>query len=198
MHNKPRWPAVLLTILILAPGVAAGPESLTEAAREGRVDQVRALLRQGVDPNVASSSGWTPLMAAAAGGRLEAAAVLLSAGADPDARDRLGRTPLDVAYRAGHADVVRALRDRGALGSGKSPNDTVCVKRWAGSGFCGAIDRIEGNRYLLRVTGVEGCDAGCAADAECSGGERIQAGSVGSRIWVRNSCFTQTYPGSGR
>ncbi|MFI5183004.1 MAG: ankyrin repeat domain-containing protein, partial [Vicinamibacteria bacterium] len=138
----PRRAAVLLWTLILAAGATAGPESLTDAAGQGRVDRVNALMRQGADPNAASSSGWTPLMAAAAAGRREAAAALLSAGADADARDRLGRTALDVAERAGHSDVARLLRDRGASGSGKSPNDTVCVRRWGGSGFCGIIDRV--------------------------------------------------------
>jgi hypothetical protein len=117
----------------------------------------------------------------------------------PGARDRQGRTALDVAERGGHADVVRLLRSRGAQGSGKSLNDTVCVRKWQGSGFCGVIDRIDGNRLLLKITTVVGCAAeGCEADAECSQGEPIVSGSLGRQVWVRNSCLTQTFPGSGR
>lgn len=140
------------------------------------------------------------LAQAAGRGSVAEVKALLAAGADPDARDRLGRTPLDIAERAGQAEIARLLRERGARGSGKSLNDTVCVKRWSGSGFCGAIERVDANRYLVRVTRVEGCEAGCSADLECSGGEPIHGptASVGRRIWVRNSCLTQTYPGSGR
>jgi hypothetical protein len=200
-NNLPHLRAALVGVMVLSAGLSAGDrEGLTEAAAQGRVEQLKALLRDGADPNAASPNGWTPLMAASETGQGEAAGILLAAGADPDARDRLGRTPLDVAERAGRAEVVGLLRAQGARGSGKSPNDTVCVRRWGGSGFCGAIDRVEGNRYLVRVTRVEGCGAGCTPDVQCSGGESVQGptASVGRRIWVRNSCLTQTYPGSGR
>jgi hypothetical protein len=198
--TRPQLKAMIGVLVVAAGASAAVREDLTEAAKKGSVEQVRALLRDGADPNAASPDGRTPLMEAAEAGRRDAVAVLLSAGADPDVHDRLGRTPLDVAERAGQADIARLLRARGALGSGKSSNDTVCVRRWGGSGFCGIIDRVERNRYLVRVTRVEGCGAGCAADPQCSGGESIQgpAASVGRRVWVRNSCLSQTYPGSGR
>lgn len=200
--NKMQRPAALFfwTLALGAPGLPAEAprQSLVEAAGGSRVDLVKELLEAGADPNAPSSSGWTPLMAAVAGGRKEAAVALLDAGADPDAHDRLGRTPLDVAQRAGQANLVRLLRSRGARGSGKSLSDTVCVQRWGGDGFCGAIERIEGNRFLVRLTRVEGCEEGCFADPGCSGGERITSGSLGRQVWVLNSCLTRTYPGSGR
>jgi len=139
-------------------------------------------------------------MAAAEAGRREAAALLLSAGADVDAHDRLGRTALDVAEASHQAEIVRVLREKGAIGSGKSPGDTVCVLKWSGRGFCGPIERVDAGRFLVRIERVEGCESGCVADADCSGGETITgpAASVGRSVLVRNSCLARTYPGSGR
>jgi ankyrin repeat protein len=138
-------------------------------------------------------------MEAAAAGQAEVARILLDAGADVDARDRLGRTALDMAEAAGQAGLVRLLRSRGARGSGKSVGDTACVKKWAGQGFCGVIERTEPTRFRLRVTRVEGCVGGCEPD-ECSGGNRIAgpAESLDRRFWVKSWCLTQTYPGSAR
>jgi ankyrin repeat protein len=173
---------------------------LVEAVRLGNAARVRALVEARADVNGATASGTTPLMEAAAAGRNDIARLLIDAGADVDARDRLGRTALDVALRAGQAPMVRLLRSRGAVGSGKSPGDTVCVRKWQGEGFCGVVERVEPNRFQVRVTGVEGCLGGCAAGDECSAGEPIAgpSESLGRVLWVPGFCLTQTYPGSAR
>jgi len=194
--------ALAAFLTLIGPMVEAlpGPNpALLEAARTGRLATVRALLEGGADVNAASASGVTPLMEAASAGRVEIAQILLDAGAELDARDRLGRTALDLAETAGRADLVRLLRSRGARGSGKSVGDTVCVKKWAGQGFCGVIERVEPTRLRLRVTHVEGCVGGCPAD-ECSGGETIAgpSESLDDHVWIKSWCLTQTYPGSAR
>jgi ankyrin repeat protein len=172
--------------------------SLVEAARQGNLAQVRALVEARADVNAATASGTTALMEAAAAGRNDIARLLIDAGADVDVRDRLGRTALDVALRAGQAPMVRLLRSRGAVGSGKSPGDTVCVKKWQGEGFCGVIEGVEPNRFQVRVTSVEGCVGGCAAGDACSAGEPISERSLDRLLRVPSYCLTQTYPGAGR
>jgi len=188
----------LLLVVLLAVNTTTKPTAaFLEAARSGDVRTLRALAAGGVDVNAADGSGTTPLMAAAAAGQTGALSALADAGADLDLRDRLGRTALDLALASGNDEAVRLLRQRGARGSGKSPGDTVCVERWAQSGFCGTIERVEPTRLRVRVTRVAGCGEGCGADAACSESRDIDASSVGQRLWVNRSCLTRTFPGSG-
>jgi hypothetical protein len=160
----------------------------------GRADAVRTLLREGAAPDLATRSGWTALHAAAETGGLEIARALLVADADPDPRDRIRGTPLDVAEQADHDEVGRLLRAHGARGSGKSRGDTVCVRSWAGDGFCGIVEDRDRTRHRLRVTEVVGCTAACEADVACSGGRLVGPGGLaaGDTLWVPTSCLTHT------
>jgi hypothetical protein len=191
---------VALLVWLALQGPVASSESagaLAAAVRAGDPHRVAALLRAGADPSRPDPTGMTPLMEAAQAGRADLVRLLAEAGAELDGRDRLGRTALDIALRSGARDIVAMLQGRGARGSGKSPGDTVCVKRWAGSGFCGVIDRVDGTRYRVRVARVDGCAAGCPADRECSDGEPVsESSTAGPLLWVRIWCFTTTYPGS--
>jgi hypothetical protein len=174
-----------------------GVTALMAAVSKRRLEVARALLERGADADASSPSGWTALMQAASAGDAEAVRVLLDAGADPDARDRHAGTALDVAQAAGEASTVALLRRRGSRGSGKSVGDLVCSLRWSGNGLCGVVERAEATRYRVRITGLPGCEDGCAADADCSAGRPVggaQADSVriGASIWIRSWCLTHT------
>jgi hypothetical protein len=174
-----------------------GRPALLLAAASGQpgAGALRALLRGGADPEAATASGWTPLHAAAAVGDREAVGVLLAAGVDPDRPSRSRGTPLDVAERGDRRDVARLLRERGARGSGESIGDIVCVRGWAGDGYCGVVLDRDGTRHRLSVTGIVGCDGTCEADAACSGGRLVGPGgglAPGDRLWVPTSCLTHT------
>lgn len=87
---------------------------LAVAAREGRVDAVRLLLRHGAALGATDSRARTPLHSAAAPWwqeNAELAALLIDAGADVHAHDRDGRTPLDLANAARHARTVAVFGD---------------------------------------------------------------------------------------
>lgn len=174
----------------------AGPApDLILAVRAGDAARVHMLLRAGRDVDASAPGGWTALMEASQRGDEALARVLLDAGADPDARDRTNGTALDVAEQSGHPALARLLRQRGARGSGKSRGDVVCVRRWAGEGFCAGVEAAEPTRYRLRVLRVVGCAQGCPADAECSAGRDVGgAGGLAAddTLWVRSWCLTHT------
>mmetsp|Transcript_73518 Transcript_73518/g.161006 ORF Transcript_73518/g.161006 Transcript_73518/m.161006 type:complete len:488 (-) Transcript_73518:284-1747(-) len=73
---------------------------LVKAAYEGRVFEVRHLLKEGGDPNSFElhngTARLTPLMAAAAAGRIDIVAELLVAGADPDTISPMGLVASDL------------------------------------------------------------------------------------------------------
>jgi hypothetical protein len=174
-----------------------GQTPLLLAAREGQAGVVKALLRAGASLDAATASGLTPLIAAAAKGRTDIARLLIEARADPDARHRELGTALDAAQRNGHRDIVQLLRQRGARGSGKSVGDSVCVRLWSGSGFCGVIEDATASDYRLGITRVEGCPHGCSPDDDCSAGRRVGGGDrdavrVGAEVWVKSWCLTHT------
>ena len=110
----------LLTLVVCAAAAsglhASDPRDteLLEAARNGHVSAVRALLDAGANPAAKTDAGSTPLHLAARGGHLATAEALLDGGAQINAADTSGRTPLDEAEANGHSGLSRFLTDRGA------------------------------------------------------------------------------------
>lgn len=92
------------------------------AAKNGRTDILRYLLKLGGDAAAPIANGITPLTAAAFGGSVECAKLLLATGADanqsPGEKTVAGgphpTTPLIYACERGHDAVVRLLLDSGA------------------------------------------------------------------------------------
>jgi glutaminase len=86
------------------------------AASQGDLDEVRALIASGVDPNIGDYDGRTALHLAASEGHREVVAYLLNQGADPSPVDRWGGTPAADAKRGGHKDIADSL-ERGSNGT---------------------------------------------------------------------------------
>ena len=108
-----------------------GRTPLWWAAKNGRLDQVDRLLKQGANPNAADVDGETPLHAAARWGQVEVVEALLAHGADPGMTALYGTTPLQVAVVEAQVGAARTLlRGRADVNArdlfGTSPlHDTV-------------------------------------------------------------------------
>lgn len=90
-------------------------------ARKGDLKEVRRLLDEGMDANVAAwgskLQGITPLHLAAEGGHLKVMDLLLERGANIDARTKgsCGWTPLHLAAKSRNKEAVRFLVENGAF-----------------------------------------------------------------------------------
>lgn len=89
-------------------------KALLKAAGRGRLDEVRALLNQGISVDSPSKSGNTPLIRAAYRGQIEIVKLLLDRGADADTVNHQGNSALWFACLAGHEDVLELLLAHGA------------------------------------------------------------------------------------
>jgi ankyrin repeat protein len=75
---------------------------------------LRFLLGRGADPNLAASSGDTPLIAAARVGFTDAIEILLARGAKVNTANRMGETPLIIAVQQRQLPAVKLLLAKGA------------------------------------------------------------------------------------
>lgn len=74
-----------------------------------KVQNLTAILKSGVNPNIMDEDGHTPLQMAAATGHAKCLTVLLQNQANPNRGDKMGKTPLHWAAMQGHAESVNIL-----------------------------------------------------------------------------------------
>jgi hypothetical protein len=89
-----------------------GAVALFNAVAKGQMSIAQSLLKTGVNVNVRTVDGTTPLMAAAKKGYSDLAKVLLDNGADATARDSKGNTALSIALSGGYtrtADLIKSV-----------------------------------------------------------------------------------------
>jgi ankyrin repeat protein len=125
------------TVAATAPASPPSPQSSTlptpsggdastifEAAKDGNLERVKALLKDGADlVSSKDDHGLTPLHWAAVMGHIDVAELLLASGAKADAEaGKLGRTPLWGAASSGHMGVAELLLDHGADANHRDTN----------------------------------------------------------------------------
>src|SRR5581483_6245871 len=114
---------------------AAADTRIADAAQNGDIKAVRALIAQKADVNGAQGDGSTALHWAAQKDDVELAKVLLDAKAKLDATTRIGAaTPLFMACRNGNAAVIDLLIKAGADANGPDDHGTTPLMMAAAAG----------------------------------------------------------------
>jgi ankyrin repeat protein len=109
-------PCLLLLCLLPLPVRAALPDPVRFSAvlELGNVEQARAWLDEGLDPNFEGGTIGTGLMIGAWEGNIALMELFLARGADIDAANRFGEQALMLAAWKGRREAVQWLLDRGA------------------------------------------------------------------------------------
>jgi len=214
-HARLALAIAALSLLILAPGAGAqdsalpgkqqpagldardakGLTPLVVAASAGQTETVHSLLARGAGIDARSADGRTALIAAAQSNQMEVVQALIAAGANLNAASRGTGTALNVAEDTGETEIAALLLASGARSTGKSAGDTVCVRPWAGDGFCGTVKSFSNRSVEIQVTRILGCANGCAAKEECSASRQVGGADglhSGDTIAVPSWCLTHT------
>jgi hypothetical protein len=145
--DHPRASQVSMTVRVMADRAGGllppKPDAVVEAeiaAREGKADELRKHLAQGID-----EAQLTELLNLAARYcQVESMRVLIEAGASPTAPDRRGRTPLMAAVQSRKPDKPEAIRyliDNGADVNARDQLQGTALVRAAGS--FGDLDSVQ-------------------------------------------------------
>jgi ankyrin repeat protein len=157
--------------------LAEGETPLMTAARTGKTDAVRVLLKRGARVNAVET--WkhqTALMWAAHEGNAETVKLLIEAGANINARSMFGWTPLLFAARQGQIDAIKAL-----VAGGANVNDTLPDKTSA------LITAIQGLNYEAAAVLL---DSGIDPNASGQGWTALH-----QVVWSRRPQRGQNNPG---
>ena len=99
----------VLKDLLAGTRANAQGDDLINAAKNGDLPRVKALLAAKADVNAKSDDGFTALMMASEEGRLDVVQALLAGNADANAKTAKGATALMMASLNGDPKIVRAL-----------------------------------------------------------------------------------------
>ncbi|HLI82530.1 MAG TPA: ankyrin repeat domain-containing protein [Bryobacteraceae bacterium] len=141
MGTRRAYPVSLLVLgacLAFRAG-AATSSPVADAAQNGDIGAVRALIQQKADVNAAQPDGATALQWAAYRGDLRMTETLLGAGADPKLANRDGVTPLWLAAQNGNAALIEKLLASGADPNERHPNGETPLMMAARTGDVDAV-----------------------------------------------------------
>ena len=133
--------------------------ALVEAARNGRLEPVRALLQNGANVDARDGDGYTALHWAAGNGHLETVRDLLGDGASVDARDGDGYTALHWAAGYGHLEIVRDLLNAEANVNAIGLHSYTALHCAAREGHKGVVEKLIEKEANMDAKAVRGFTA---------------------------------------
>lgn len=163
-----RWAQALSTLksehgMRLSVPDASGATGLGLAARAGRLDLVRELIRQGAPLDAPAVHGLTPLAAAAAEGHDLVVHDLVRAGARVNVRTQQGQTPLHEAAAAGRSRTLALLLRHGADPQALNPQGRMPLHEAAFRGHVQAVHALVQAGQPLTASDAHGLNAVHAA-----------------------------------
>ena len=140
--SSPSWLILVVTVLTLVGPRAEAAERppLIDAASQGDLARLRALLDEGTDVGSATTDGTTALHWAAHRDDAAAARLLIEAGADVSATNRYGVAPLSLAATNGSALMIEELLEAGADANTSLPEGETALMTAARTGRVEAVD----------------------------------------------------------
>ncbi len=134
--------------------------TVCEAAQSGDLEQLRALLEAGGDPNEEETEEVGPPLAEAAYyDHVEVARLLLDAGADLYTPTQGGETPLLIAVQRGSLSVFRLLVERGYQMDSARDNAAWMLTQAAGQGQLEMVRWLLAQGVEVDATDFQGCTA---------------------------------------
>ena len=108
------WAVVVPVLAQAPPGMKPDERELLQAAFDGKLEAIRALVSNGISVDATDPEKRTALMWAAFNGHTPVVRYLLEKGATVDAKDENGRTALLYASSGPFAETVELLLKKGA------------------------------------------------------------------------------------
>jgi ankyrin repeat protein len=104
-----KYKLILLCLVLISTAVYAGEkeDQLLAAAKNGKVEIVRQLIKEGVDINAKDKDGDTALIYACDQGHAEIVKLLIEAKADVNTIDKDGNTALIAASNQNQPEIVK-------------------------------------------------------------------------------------------
>jgi ankyrin repeat protein len=132
----------VIALLVASAGAVAAADDrseLIQAVKNGRLDTVRALIKQRANVNAAEADGTSALHWAVRAHDAQTANVLIRAGAVVTAVNRYGVTPLSLAATNGDAPMLAALLKAGANANTTLPDGETVLMTAARTGSPDAV-----------------------------------------------------------
>ncbi|MCE1246975.1 MAG: ankyrin repeat domain-containing protein [Firmicutes bacterium] len=115
-------------------------DEFLKAVKNGDIDKVEKALTQGMNVNLRTKDGWTPLYWAACKGHTRIAEILIDRGAYTNAKASNGETPLHEAAFFGHTTTIKLILSKGADVNVKNNQGFTPLHRAASQGHTATVE----------------------------------------------------------